>query len=417
VKLRVNDPPRTFAIGRGEPITIKDCAHIELAPDEQVTFTTPAGGEYDVARKSWGFYATPSLNGRLLDFGFRAVLVRGPAAKYYVFLVERGREDELERYVAAEQNVIVRWLDNEADLRAIETAATAPLAGPPLHCPCGADRFTTVHTYFAPPIGEVRFASKAGGALPASPVGGAAAPGIDGYRRELYRCSRCGHYISVFALAADLYGGAYVDATYGDDDGIRRTYERIMALPPERSDNTGRVARVIEFAGRHLAPGARAILDVGSGLCVFLARMKQAGWQGTALDPDPRAVRHARETVGVDAVCGSLPAAGGLARHDVVTFNKVLEHVEHPIALLAHSRALVHDHGFVYVELPDGECAAREEGFGREEFFVEHFHIFSLASVANLAERAGFEARVIERLREPSGKFTLRAFLTPRRPT
>ena len=398
MKLRVNDPPRTFAIGRGEPITIKDCAHIELAPDEQVTFTTPAGGEYDVARKSWGFYATPSLNGRLLDFGFRAVLARGPAAKYYVFLVERGHEDQFQRYVTAEQNVIVRWLDNEADLRAIETSATAATAGPPLHCPCGADRFTTVHTYFAPPVGEVRFAS------------------AGDYRRELYRCSRCGHYISVFALAADFYGGAYVDATYGDDDGIRRTYERIMALPSERSDNTGRVARVVEFAGRHLAPGARTILDVGSGLCVFLARMKQAGWQGTALDPDPRAVRHARETVGVDAVCGSLPA-DGLARHDVVTFNKVLEHVEDPIALLAHSRALVHDHGFVYVELPDGECAAREEGFGREEFFVEHFHIFSLASVANLAERAGFEACVIERLREPSGKFTLRAFLTPRRPT
>ena len=112
MKLELNDPPRTFTTGRGEPIVIKDCAHIELAPDEQVTFTTAAGAEYDVARKSWGFYATPSLNGRLLDFGLRAVISRGPAAKYYTFLVERGHEDEFARYAAAEQNVVVRWLDN-----------------------------------------------------------------------------------------------------------------------------------------------------------------------------------------------------------------------------------------------------------------------------------------------------------------
>ncbi|MBA3502719.1 MAG: class I SAM-dependent methyltransferase, partial [Deltaproteobacteria bacterium] len=87
-------------------------------------------------------------------------------------------------------------------------------------------------------------------------------------------------------------------------------------------------------------------------------------------------------------------------------------HVEDPIALLASAKSVVND--FVYVELPDGEAAAREEGFGREEFFVEHFHVFSVASFAQLAERAGFEVDAIERLREPSSKYTLRAFLKPR---
>jgi SAM-dependent methyltransferase len=399
VKLRVNDPPRTFNIGRGEPIVISDVAHIELEPNEQVTFEAAGGIEYDVARKAWGFYATPSLNGRLLDHKLRAVLARSPANKYFVFLVERGREDEFQRYLDSEGNVLVRWLDNEADLRACENAAIAPASvGPPLHCMCGGDRFRTEHTYFSPPAGEVRFAS--------------APP--DSYRREIYRCTLCGHYISVFALTSDFYQGEYVDATYGDEAGMRRTYDKIMALPPERSDNIGRVARINEFAAQHLPDGARAVLDVGSGLCVFLARMREAGWQGTALDPDERAVRHARDVAGVDGLCGSLPLTTN-SRYDVATFNKVLEHVEDPITLLSHSRPLLHDHGFVYVELPDGEVAAREAGFGREEFFVEHFHVFSLASICCLAERAGFEARVVERLREPSGKFTLRAFLTPRK--
>jgi hypothetical protein len=387
VKLDIKDPPRIFQIGRGRPIQMKDCAHVALEPDEQVTFTTPAGGQYDVARKSWGFYATPSLNARLLDYKLRGVLVRGPAAKYYVLLVERGREPELEKYLAAEQCVIARWLDNDDDLRALDTANASQIA-PPLHCPCAGDRFTSVHTYFEPPAGEVRFASTAGE-----------------YRREIYRCSLCGHYISVFNLAASFYSGEYVDATYGDK--MRATFDKIMALPPERSDNAGRVARINAFAG---AANGRTILDVGSGLCVFLARMKQHGWKCTALDPDERATQHARDVAGVDAIRGSLPM--DLPTFDVITFNKVLEHVEDPIALLAHAKPLVKD--FVYIELPDGEAAAREEGFGREEFFVEHFHVFSMASLARLAERAGFEVTTLERLREPSTKYTLRAFLKPR---
>jgi SAM-dependent methyltransferase len=397
MKLKLNEPPRTFNIGRGEPLVISDCAHIALEPNEQVTFTTPAGGEYDVARKSWGFYATPSLNARLLDFNLRGVLARSPAHKYYVFLVERGHEDEFQRYIDSEQNVIVRWLDNEADLRALAADPAAVAGGPPLSCPCGANRFTTMHTYFAPPEGEVRYAS---------------AP-ADQYRREIYRCSCCGHFTSVFALAASFYQGEYVDATYGDAAGIRRTFDRILALPPERSDNAGRVARINEYSERHLAPGARTVLDVGSGLCVFLARMKAMGWQCTALDPDARAIRHAQDTVGITGVCGTLPDPS-LGQFDVVTFNKVLEHVEDPIALLALAKPHVRPGGFVYIELPDGEVAAREEGFGREEFFVEHFHVFSLASISCLAERAGFEVRTVERLREPSSKYTLRAFLAPR---
>jgi hypothetical protein len=93
-----------------------------------------------------------------------------------------------------------------------------------------------------------------------------------------------------------------------------------------------------------------------------------------------------------------------------VTFNKVLEHVEDPVALLAKAAELLEPQGFVYAEVPDGEAAA-VEGPGREEFFIEHHHVFSPASLALTAARAGLSALAIERLREPSTKFTLRAFL------
>jgi hypothetical protein len=46
-------------------------------------------------------------------------------------------------------------------------------------------------------------------------------------------------------------------------------------------------------------------------------------------------------------------------------------------------------------------------------FFIDHHHIFSAVSLALLAARAGFNVQVIERLHEPSTKYTLRGFLIP----
>jgi hypothetical protein len=37
---------------------------------------TDDGKEYDVAKKDWGFYATPSMNGRLKKFGFKTAIVK-----------------------------------------------------------------------------------------------------------------------------------------------------------------------------------------------------------------------------------------------------------------------------------------------------------------------------------------------------
>jgi SAM-dependent methyltransferase len=154
------------------------------------------------------------------------------------------------------------------------------------------------------------------------------------------------------------------------------------------------------------------VLDVGSGLCVFLHLMKQRGWRCTALDPDPRAARHAREVVGVDAIAADFMQAPASGRFDLVCFNKVLEHVSDPAAMLARARHWLLPGGLVYVELPDGEAAA-PDGPGREEFFIDHHHVFSPDSLAHLARRAGLGLLTWTRLREASGKYTLRAFLAP----
>ena len=60
--------PREFSV---KGVNLRHSADIKLAPDEMVTFQTESGAEFDVATKDWGFYATPSTNGRLKSFGFK----------------------------------------------------------------------------------------------------------------------------------------------------------------------------------------------------------------------------------------------------------------------------------------------------------------------------------------------------------
>lgn len=270
----------------------------------------------------------------------------------------------------------------------------------PLQCPCNGAYFTQVFTYHAPPEGEIRFQFSS----------------VGQYERHLLCCNLCGHFVSQHTMdASALYTGDYVNANYQDEAGLQRTFERIIGLDPSKSDNAGRVRRLVEFAAVHFRESqalerSPSVLDVGSGLGVFPYKIKEAGWDCTALDPDLRAIEHARKIVGVKAVHGDFMEIADPCRFDVITFNKVLEHVEDPVVMLAKSATHLNPGGFVYVEVPDGE-AAIHDGPGREEFFIDHLHVFSAASLAMLVAHAGFSVRLLERLREPSTKYTLRAFI------
>ena len=188
------------------------------------------------------------------------------------------------------------------------------LKSTPLHCLCDGEHFTNVFTYDAPPEGEVRFQFSSSGH----------------YRREILKCELCGHFISSHNMDdSSLYNGDYVNSNYRDEEGFRRTFEHILSLDPSRSDNMGRVDRIIRFAGTHFPAvlfhnRAPSVLDVGSGLCVFLHRMKAAGWDCTALDPDTRAAKHARGVVGVQSICGDFGTAEEVGHFDLITFFKWL---------------------------------------------------------------------------------------------
>ena len=267
-----------------------------------------------------------------------------------------------------------------------------------LQCPCTPSDTGAGFSYAAPPQGETRF-----------DFGSAA------YRRRYRVCETCGHWFGEHELdLSALYKQDYIDATYGGAQGLEQRFRKIMALPPEKSDNRQRVIRVSDYAARGgpYPTGKRRLLDVGAGLGVFPAAMAEQGWDVVGLEPDPRNVAHLRDSVGITAFAERLEALDSATdgHFTAITFNKVLEHVEDPVSFLAAAIPLMEDRAFIYIEVPD--VAAAVAGPGREEFFIEHHHVFSLASLALMVERAGFLPTRLERLREPSGKYTLAMFAT-----
>lgn len=270
------------------------------------------------------------------------------------------------------------------------------MAGPDPDIDCtvtGARDWELVRRYDAPPEGETDF-------------------GLSPYRRDLMRSPSTGHVMNRHHMdLSNLYDGTYWDRTYGGGR-MARIFERIMALPPSESDNRGRVDFIEHFLPGLSRTDRYTLLDVGSGLAVFPAAMKLRGWTVTAMDPDPRSALHARDNAGVSGLVGDFMTEAPPGQYGLISFNKVLEHVPDPVAMLARAAPALEPGGLVYVELPDGEAALEQAGPDREEFFVEHYCAFSAVSYALLARRAGFRVALLQRVVEPSGKYTLRGFLT-----
>lgn len=115
MKLHIFDVPRVFSVGSSADIDIKDCGKIFLDSDEQVTFVSSGGQGYDVVKKSWGYYATPSVNSRLKNEGFKTAIVKNSKNQVYVMLIELNKIDEFITYCEKESQAIEFWLD-EIDL-------------------------------------------------------------------------------------------------------------------------------------------------------------------------------------------------------------------------------------------------------------------------------------------------------------
>lgn len=271
------------------------------------------------------------------------------------------------------------------------------IINPTLQCPCGAEYLKEVYQYSSPPKMESNFNLRG-----------------SEYKRSFDQCKICHHIFGRHDIdLSELYSEEYVTATYGDCAGMLKRFKHVSSLPKSSSDNFFRVDAIHAFLkvmqNNNLSNGRR-LLDIGAGIGVFPYAMKALGWEVLGVEPDKRTARHLRENLGINCISEDFfnVSSSVVGKFNLISLNKVLEHLENPALMLNHARDFLESNGLVYIEVPDIEASL--EGFFREEFFIEHHHVFSETSLCSLIRRAELNLLRIDRLREPSGKYTLRAF-------
>jgi len=230
------------------------------------------------------------------------------------------------------------------------------------------------------------------------------------YYRYYSECVNCKHWNSNFKFNTNkFYESSYNIKSYKDH---KATFLKIINLKKKNSDNHYRSNRIKNFLDTK-KKNKSIILDVGSGLGVFPYSMIKLGFKCDVIDPDIAMVNHMKNVLknkkkGI--YCANFYRFNTKKKYDLLTLNKVLEHVENPVKFLLKAKKFLKDDGYIYMELPDIE-EAKKDGKNREEFTIEHIQGFNFSSVNKTIQKIKMRLELFKRIKEPSGKYTFFCFI------
>lgn len=232
---------------------------------------------------------------------------------------------------------------------------------------------------------------------------------IKNYHRFYKKCKNCGHYFSFLNFNINkIYKKEYSQKTYGNLLKIEKTFNRIVNLPKSKSDNKNRILRCAKFIK------GKNILDIGSGMGVFPYELKKKvkKLQINLLEKDKNLVKFLQKNFKKNNIKTNIDYFFKKRSYnnffDFISINKVLEHIENPMIILGKLKKILKFRGILYIEVPD--CKASLEGQFREEFFIEHLHVFSIKSLKNMIKKIKLKVIKIKGIKEKSGKYTLFVF-------
>ena len=139
------------------------------------------------------------------------------------------------------------------------------------------------------------------------------------------------------------------------------------------------------------------LLDVGCGNGEFIDRMRALGWSVSGVDPDPKAVSHARSR-GLYVFNGMVSDIPANKQFDVITLNHVVEHAIDPVDLLGHCRnRLRPGTGRLVMTTPNLRSLGHRwfKGFWRGLEVPRHLVLFSMAALRECARRAGLDIQYL----------------------
>ena len=228
------------------------------------------------------------------------------------------------------------------------------------------------------------------------------------YFRYYKYCTNCKHHYSILYFnLKDLYKTKYSKHTYGKE--IDKIFKKIVNLPQKKSDNYLRVKRFLNFFEKKNIY-KKNILDIGSGIGIFPYSLKQLGLNITCLESDKNLSNYLSKDLKLKTIKKDFINANIKNKFDIITLNKVLEHLEAPIPFLKKIYKILKKNGVLYLEVPD-TLSATKKGKNREEFFVEHLHGFTKNSLRFLCRKTQYKIVTIKSIIEPSTKYTIYSFI------
>jgi len=248
--------------------------------------------------------------------------------------------------------------------------------------------------------------------------------GINGnnYIREWVLCENCKCLTNILPIDSlnkvDSLRRNYYEVDFSGGN-VRDKYLSVMSLHPDKSDNVGRVNRVFEFS-KSWFPSTifenLKVLDIGAGTGVFLSKLSDASdqysWEFKGIEPDPKAAKHLRELGKFEVYEGLFQGQYNFKGFHLITLNKVLEHIEKPLNLLSDIRKIMcGTSSLLYVEVPD-KITAEIRMPNDNILGALHCHLYDFQTIMYFADKLNFELLKVQRIKEPSGKLTIFAFLT-----
>ncbi|NED99617.1 class I SAM-dependent methyltransferase [Phytoactinopolyspora halotolerans] len=232
------------------------------------------------------------------------------------------------------------------------TAQTSCLA-------CGDDRLD--------PVADLGDAPVLTGAL--FPTREAARGAVCG-RLDLAVCLDCGHVQNVaFDPALVQY-----DVSYDNSLHFSATFQQY-------SDEL--VARLVDECGIR----GKHVVEIGSGKGDFLASLSEAGGN-TGIGYDPT-VAPDTTIPGVTLVQDYFSPGDQVEKYELLACRHVLEHLDHPAAMLASLAESAPQEALFYFEVPSAEFNFGPDGLW--DCIYPHVSYFSTESLSALVRRSGFE--------------------------
>ena len=216
--------------------------------------------------------------------------------------------------------------------------------------------------------------------------------GIDRVNRTWVKCLKCGFLQQIrnypIWQLEHIYQNGYRDHEFRGET-IKEAFNRLRSIKNSENEN-----RYIWFAMNVIHKEADRVLDIGSGIGVWPAILKDADYHVTCVEENSHSIDFINNELGIVCHSGLASVTG---KFDTVTLVHVLEHIEEPDNFLKVVKDHLRENGYLFIEIPDPvEFDYLDKS--HDEFNSCHVAFYDVVNLYKLLERNDFKVTDIRRV-------------------